>query len=102
EIYLAQTPQAFRANVLRDALAASSVDHDATDEAMLVERAGHPVKLIEGDTRNIKITTMDDLKMAESLLTSGGAKPARTGRAGSGYDLSPPLHRAAVDPRGGH
>ena len=83
EIYLAQTPQAFRAGVLRDALALSTADGDATDEAMLAERAGHRVLLVEGDAKNIKITTMDDLTMAESLL---GPRAAGV-RIGNGYDL---------------
>jgi 2-C-methyl-D-erythritol 4-phosphate cytidylyltransferase / 2-C-methyl-D-erythritol 2,4-cyclodiphosphate synthase len=83
EIYLAQTPQAFRANVLRDALALSTAGADATDEAALAERAGHRVVVVEGDARNLKITTMDDLKIAESLL--GGSAAAM--RIGNGYDL---------------
>ena len=82
EIYLAQTPQAFRVNVLRDALA---LHLDATDEAMLAERAGYRVKLVEGDPRNIKITTAEDLKTAEHLL--GGVPPAAAMRIGNGYDL---------------
>jgi len=81
-IFLAQTPQAFRRDVLRDALA---VGGDATDEAALAERAGHPVRIVEGEASNIKITTPDDLPIAEAI--SRGAKPARTGRAGLGYDL---------------
>lgn len=81
EIYLAQTPQAFRASVLRDALA---VAVEATDEAMLAERAGHRVRLVEGDPRNIKITTADDVRLAESLL---GTAPAPGFRIGNGYDL---------------
>jgi 2-C-methyl-D-erythritol 4-phosphate cytidylyltransferase/2-C-methyl-D-erythritol 2,4-cyclodiphosphate synthase len=87
EIFLAQTPQAFRAGVLRDALAIASTATDATDEAMLAEAAGHHVHLVDGDPRNIKITTADDMVMAEALVQSGGARPARTGRAGTGYDL---------------
>jgi 2-C-methyl-D-erythritol 4-phosphate cytidylyltransferase/2-C-methyl-D-erythritol 2,4-cyclodiphosphate synthase len=83
-IFLAQTPQAFRRDVLRDALAISS---DATDEAALAEQAGHPVRLVEGEPTNIKITTPDDLPIAEAIAQGGGAKPARTGRAGLGYDL---------------
>jgi 2-C-methyl-D-erythritol 4-phosphate cytidylyltransferase / 2-C-methyl-D-erythritol 2,4-cyclodiphosphate synthase len=82
-IYLAQTPQAFRRDVLRDALAITS---DATDEASLAEQAGHPVRIVEGEASNIKITTADDLAIAESI-GCGAAKPARTGRAGFGYDL---------------
>ena len=80
-IYLAQTPQAFRVAVLRNAL---RVDGDATDEAMLAERAGHTVRVVEGDPRNFKITTPDDLTMAEHL-TAGTHTPAL--RIGNGYDL---------------
>ena len=83
EIFLAQTPQAFRVDVLRAALALSRAGVDATDEAMLAEQAGHAVRLVDGDPRNIKITTPDDLAMAESLL--GGSVPSV--RIGNGYDL---------------
>ena len=86
EIFLAQTPQAFRVGVLRDALAIASTATDATDEAMLAEAAGHHVHLVEGDPRNLKITTPDDLMLAEALAPRE-ARPARTGRAGIGYDL---------------
>ncbi|HTI41173.1 MAG TPA: 2-C-methyl-D-erythritol 4-phosphate cytidylyltransferase [Vicinamibacterales bacterium] len=86
EIFLAQTPQAFRVGVLRDALAIASTATDATDEAMLAEAAGHHVHLVDGDPRNLKITTPDDLMLAEALAPRE-ARPARTGRAGIGYDL---------------
>ncbi len=82
-IFLAQTPQAFRRDVLRDALAITS---DATDEAALAEQAGHPVRVVDGEASNIKITTPEDLAMAEAISRSS-AKPGRTGRAGMGYDL---------------
>ena len=49
------------------------------------ERAGHPVRIVDGERMNIKITTPDDLALAEALA-SCGARP-RTGRAGLGYDL---------------
>jgi 2-C-methyl-D-erythritol 4-phosphate cytidylyltransferase/2-C-methyl-D-erythritol 2,4-cyclodiphosphate synthase len=81
-IYLAQTPQAFRPGVLADALALTA---DATDEAALAERAGHPVRIVEGEPTNIKITTPDDLALAS--VVARGHRPARTGRAGVGYDL---------------
>src|SRR5580765_6782824 len=81
-IFLAQTPQAFRRDVLRDALA---VNGDATDEAALAERAGHAVRIVEGEASNIKVTTPEDLVIAEAIGREG--KPARTGRAGMGYDL---------------
>jgi 2-C-methyl-D-erythritol 4-phosphate cytidylyltransferase/2-C-methyl-D-erythritol 2,4-cyclodiphosphate synthase len=82
-IYLAQTPQAFRRDVLRDALALSS---DATDEASLAEQAGHTVRIVEGEATNIKITTTEDLAMAEAINGTGGA-PATAARVGTGYDL---------------
>ena len=82
EIFLAQTPQAFRVDVLRDALAVSG---DATDEATLAEKAGHRVRLVEGDSRNLKITTPADLAMAEHLLRSDAPVPMM--RIGNGYDL---------------
>jgi 2-C-methyl-D-erythritol 4-phosphate cytidylyltransferase/2-C-methyl-D-erythritol 2,4-cyclodiphosphate synthase len=82
QIYLAQTPQAFRTAVLREALAAAG---DATDEAMLAERTGHRVRVVEGDVRNLKITTTDDIAMAERLLA--GSSPASALRIGNGYDL---------------
>jgi 2-C-methyl-D-erythritol 4-phosphate cytidylyltransferase/2-C-methyl-D-erythritol 2,4-cyclodiphosphate synthase len=82
EIFLAQTPQAFRVGILRDALALAD---DVTDEASLAERAGHPVHLVEGDVRNLKITTPDDLAMAEHLLRTHAPVPAL--RIGNGYDL---------------
>ncbi len=85
EVFLAQTPQAFRTGVLRDALAVAIGHADASDEAMLAERAGHPVHLVEGDPRNLKITTPADLEMARQLMAGPGA-PADV-RIGNGYDL---------------
>jgi 2-C-methyl-D-erythritol 4-phosphate cytidylyltransferase / 2-C-methyl-D-erythritol 2,4-cyclodiphosphate synthase len=87
-IYLAQTPQAFQRRVLEDALA---IGGDATDEAALAERAGHAVRIVEGEPSNVKITTPADLAIAEVLASEReaveGAKLTRTGRAGIGYDL---------------
>jgi len=89
-IFLAQTPQAFRRAVLREALTSGA---DATDEAALAERIGHPVRLVDGEATNIKITGPEDLPIAEAIARArdGGVspppKPARTGRAGTGYDL---------------
>jgi len=88
EIFLAQTPQAFRPSVLRDALARAGSAGDATDEAALAERAGHPVRLVEGDRRNLKITTTDDLMMAERLVRASESREAQPRlRIGNGYDL---------------
>ena len=85
EIFLAQTPQAFRVGVLRDALALASDASDATDEAMLAEQAGHHVHLVDGDPRNLKITTPEDLDVAERLV--GASNRAAALRIGNGYDL---------------
>jgi 2-C-methyl-D-erythritol 4-phosphate cytidylyltransferase/2-C-methyl-D-erythritol 2,4-cyclodiphosphate synthase len=84
-IHLAQTPQAFRREVLAAALAYAAREVvEATDEATLAERAGHQVRLIDGETTNIKITTQEDLTMAEALVRPAGQA---AGRAGVGYDI---------------
>ena len=88
-IFLAQTPQAFRRAVLADALARAA--GDATDEALLAERAGYPVRLVEGEGANIKITTPEDLKVAEAIARAGVPHRAPAERIGTGYDL----HRLA-------
>lgn len=68
-IKLVQTPQTFRGDIL---LGAYMLDHqeDFTDEATVVEIAGHEVRLIEGEETNIKITTPADMAIAEVLLKS--------------------------------
>jgi 2-C-methyl-D-erythritol 4-phosphate cytidylyltransferase len=64
-----QTPQAFSYEVLDRALRRAREDgFYGTDEAALVERTGHPVAVVPGDRRNIKITTAADLKIAEAWL----------------------------------
>jgi 2-C-methyl-D-erythritol 4-phosphate cytidylyltransferase len=60
-----QTPQAFRAAALR---AAHEHGDDATDDAALVEAAGGNVVIVAGDPRNLKVTTLADLALAETLL----------------------------------
>jgi 2-C-methyl-D-erythritol 2,4-cyclodiphosphate synthase len=71
--------------VLRDALALG-VTVEATDEAWLAEKAGHTVRLVEGEASNIKVTVPEDLAIGE-VVAGGSRRPARTGRAGTGYDL---------------
>jgi len=85
-IYLAQTPQGFRRDVLAAAVAVGRSGVEATDEAALAERAGYPVHVVDGDPGNVKITSAEDLAAARVRLAPSG-KPARTGRAGTGYDL---------------
>jgi 2-C-methyl-D-erythritol 4-phosphate cytidylyltransferase len=65
ELVAVQTPQGFRADVLR---AAHRGGVDASDDAGLAEAAGHPVTVIEGEATNRKITTPDDVAVAEALL----------------------------------
>jgi len=65
----AKTPQAFRRDLLDEAMRKAEEDNFfGTDEASLVERLGVSVRIIEGDDRNIKITTPSDLKVAEAIL----------------------------------
>jgi 2-C-methyl-D-erythritol 4-phosphate cytidylyltransferase/2-C-methyl-D-erythritol 2,4-cyclodiphosphate synthase len=85
EIYLAQTPQAFRRAVLRDAVAVGRSGVAATDEAALAEHAGHPVHIVNGDASNMKITTAADLESARTRHRAAGDAPDR--RIGVGYDL---------------
>jgi len=65
----ALTPQCFRYDVLRQAYQAADVtDPAVTDESVLVEQLGIPVSFVEGNSRNIKITTVEDLAVAEAIL----------------------------------
>jgi 2-C-methyl-D-erythritol 4-phosphate cytidylyltransferase len=65
----AQTPQCFRAEVLRDILERAKVEKvEGTDEAGLAVHFGYTVKGIPGDPRNLKITVPEDLEIAESYL----------------------------------
>jgi len=71
ELGLAQTPQAFRAAALREAHArAAGASLDFTDDAALLEWAGRRVRTVPGEPGNFKITTADDLALAE-LLAEG-------------------------------
>lgn len=71
QIWAAQTPQVFRYGLLADAYRQSQQDgFDGTDEASIVERIGHPIHIVPGSHRNLKITTPDDLAMAEGILRS--------------------------------
>lgn len=68
-LWLAQTPQMFRAGLLGDAL--RSAVGSVTDEASAVERLGLQPRLVAGSRRNLKVTYLDDLAIAESLLSTG-------------------------------
>jgi len=81
-----QTPQAFTVDLIRRAhLAAQANHYQGTDDASLVEHLGLPVQLTEGNRRNIKLTTPEDIAMAEAMLNDSPALPSL--RVGQGYDV---------------
>ena len=94
-IYLAQTPQGFALEVIRAAVELGRRGVVATDEAVLVERSGHAVRLVDGDAANFKVTTSEDLARARDRIqrAAGGEMP--TVRVGVGYDS----HRTAAGRR---
>jgi 2-C-methyl-D-erythritol 4-phosphate cytidylyltransferase len=68
-VVLAQTPQGFRYGLLQQAFAEATADgFVGTDEASVVERAGHPVAVVHGSQVNLKITQPGDLELAEFYL----------------------------------
>ncbi|MFZ5584980.1 MAG: 2-C-methyl-D-erythritol 4-phosphate cytidylyltransferase [Thermodesulfobacteriota bacterium] len=86
-LWLVQTPQGFRLDLLLEALAeARRRGFIATDEAGLVEALGREVRVVPGDARNFKITTPADLALAGALL---GAGATRTGQGLDVHRLAP-------------
>jgi len=74
-LWHAQTPQCFRYDLLRRAYeSARASGFEATDDSSLVERLGAPVQIVEGGAHNIKITTPQDLALAEMLVQSSKFK----------------------------
>lgn len=70
-----QTPQIFKADIFLPALRrAYSLGSAVTDDCSLLEDTGRPVKIVEGDVCNIKITTPEDITAAEAYLLSRGEK----------------------------
>lgn len=67
QVWSVQTPQAFRYPLLYKAH--QDIEEQATDDASLVAKF-HPVKIVEGDRRNIKVTTPSDMVLAESILAN--------------------------------
>ncbi len=69
QLWLAQTPQAFRCTVFREAHRKAQLDgFHGTDDVQLVERLGYPVAVVEGSGENIKITRPEDLHIGEAIL----------------------------------
>lgn len=70
-LWLAQTPQTFRRDMIVDAYRMASLAHvHVTDDAALVERLGHKVAIVQGSWDNIKITTPEDMILAEAILAA--------------------------------
>jgi 2-C-methyl-D-erythritol 4-phosphate cytidylyltransferase len=69
-LWRAQTPQAFKYELLKYALGRIRVNSTITDDASMLEHAGNKVKILEGSVKNIKITAKEDLKIAEALLNT--------------------------------
>jgi 2-C-methyl-D-erythritol 4-phosphate cytidylyltransferase len=67
-LFEAQTPQVFRKDLLLKAYADLPADFRPTDDAEVVERAGHPVAIVATDLRNLKITTPGDVALAAAIL----------------------------------
>ncbi|GBR20277.1 2-C-methyl-D-erythritol 2,4-cyclodiphosphate synthase [Komagataeibacter nataicola] len=81
DLFRAQTPQGFRFGLLRDLHRAAEAA-DATDDAALLENAGHPVAIVPGAEDNIKLTYKEDLVRLERLIG-----PTLLPRTGTGYDV---------------
>lgn len=81
-LWAAQTPQAFSVPALTQAIEALEARGEtATDDAGAMEAAGWPVRLVPGDYRNIKLTTPEDIRIAEAMTFGGDV------RVGHGYDV---------------
>jgi len=74
-LVLAQTPQVFKTKLLNEAFESAAKDeYYGMDESSLVERLGHPVAIVRGSERNIKITRPSDLTLARAFLEEEGAR----------------------------
>ena len=75
-LYRAQTPQAFHRDIILSAhRRARKEGWDVTDDSSLLEQMGHDVRIVAGEERNIKITTMDDLELVRWIIQSQGSMP---------------------------
>jgi len=83
-LWRAQTPQGFRFDALLSAHRAVA-GQELTDDAAVMEAAGHQVTVVAGDDDNLKVTTPDDLERMEQIMAKDASRPAF--RIGSGYDV---------------
>ncbi|MBO6948455.1 MAG: bifunctional 2-C-methyl-D-erythritol 4-phosphate cytidylyltransferase/2-C-methyl-D-erythritol 2,4-cyclodiphosphate synthase [Rhodospirillales bacterium] len=86
-LWRAQTPQGFRFGLLLEAHRAAA-GQELTDDAAVMEAAGHTVAVVDGDDTNLKVTAQDDLKKMERIMTDDTANGAAAGfRIGNGFDV---------------
>lgn len=86
-LWAAQTPQCCRTADLLAAYVIPGWEREVTDESGLLERAGHAVRLVDSSHENIKITTPEDIILAEAILRARKDIPMSTPRIGFGYDV---------------
>ena len=88
-LWRAQTPQGFHFDAIRSAhaRAAASNRADFTDDAAIMEWAGQKVALVEGSTRNVKLTTAEDIEMARRLIENYPTALNHETRTGNGFDV---------------
>ncbi len=87
-LWAIQTPQVFRRDLLESAHHRARIRRvTATDDAALVEAMGVKVRIVEGSPRNLKVTTQDDLLMAETLMKGKRGQTPFDMRVGIGFDI---------------
>ena len=73
DLWLAQAPQGLHRELALAAFARAQAEHwDCSDDVQVMERAGHHAVVVPGDNRNLKITTPEDLAIAEALIAVDG------------------------------
>lgn len=87
-LWQAQTPQAARLSLLLAAYETAG-NRDVTDESMLLELAGIPVMLVQGEETNLKITRPEDLPLAEKIMDQPSSTPFRIGHGFDAHRLVP-------------
>jgi 2-C-methyl-D-erythritol 4-phosphate cytidylyltransferase / 2-C-methyl-D-erythritol 2,4-cyclodiphosphate synthase len=89
QLFRAQTPQGFRFEAILAAHRAASTEasREFTDDAGVAEWFELDVALVEGSEENRKLTTAEDLRMADEMLRGEGSRPAGTIRVATGYDV---------------
>jgi len=90
QLFAAETPQGFHLDVILEAhRRAAAAGIEVTDDAALAEWAGIPVRLVAGARGNIKLTSQEDIAMADRQLQAEALLEAGETRVGTGYDVHP-------------